>query len=137
MLGANAWDGCPGAQVTLYEAPAAAPSLGEDFQLTMDTPVFPGMQMAAYYGKEHISELLVSRVQSAVAKLLEEPAVVKIQYSSHRSTVIYLKVLGALSNELLLGRLVDALQRSGEANIVLVKWSPDCVFEVQRGMIPF
>lgn len=124
-----------GVQVTLYDAPAAAASLGEDFHLTMDTPLSPGMQMAAYYAEEHNSNIFASRVRSTLAQLFREPSAVQLQYGSHHSTVMFLKVLGALSKELLVGHLIDPLQRSADSTIVLVKCSPDCVFEVQKGTV--
>ena len=122
-----------GAQVTLYEGPTATLPLNADFQLTMDEPLVPGLQVAAYFAEEHNSAAFVGRVRSAVADVVAELAAVQVEYSSHCSTVIYLKVLGALSKELLVGHIVNALQRSGEATIVLIKCSPDCVFEVQKG----
>ena len=119
--------------MTLYEAPTPAIPLNAHFQLTMDEPLSPGLQMAAYFADEHNSIDFVSGVRLAVADVVAELAMVQVEYSSQHSTWIYLEVLWVLSKEKRVGHLVDALQSCGMATQVLAKCSPHCVFELQRG----
>ena len=102
---------CCGAQVTLYEAPTAPVPLNADFELTMDEPLIPGLQMAAYFAEEHNSTEFVSRVRLAVANVVAELAELEKR----------------------VGHLVEALQSCGMATRVMAKCSPHCVFELQKG----
>ena len=74
--------------MTLYEAPAATSPSDADFQLTMDEPLIPGLQMAAYFAEDHNSAEFVGSVRSAVADAMADLAAVQVEYSSHHSTWI-------------------------------------------------
>ena len=58
-----------------------------------------------------------------------------MECSNHHSTWIYLEVLWVTDKETLIGHIVDALYKSGKASTVLVKCSPESVFQLQPGAV--
>ena len=109
----------------------------------MEALLEPGMCFTAYYAHEHDSPALHLRLQQAMTGLFpdaSDASAVSVEFASHQSTVIYIRMLKATIKAMSIGQIIDALQccsQSGARPVVTVACEPDCAYELQEeGEIP-
>ena len=104
----------------------------------MEALLEPGMCLTAYHAQEHDSPALHLRMKQAMTGLFSHASdawAVSVEFASHQSTVIYIRMLKATMKAMSIGQIVDALQRcsqSGARPVVTVACEPDCAFELQE-----